>query len=307
MSVPPDGEPPKATGWSEWYTADFGPWRTRRLLILLLLGIAAFVVALRLLILRDLGTAGQILDSLLGALIAYVLWMSLNSVLRRPDELRPRVVGANQLDATLQKMAQGTQLWWYRGNAGRYFRADTLPRLERLDVPVAIRLCLLDPADPDALERHEQYRVAASGQDGFFARKAQLEVWATILRIVALRTAAPVFLSDVQIFLTPVVTAVRTDISSSQVLVTPDGFDRPGLAIPRDNPFAGAYLFGFWAELAMARELRLPSEGLRINKLNAETARRCLCGLAVGIDDHTPEKDLEELVELVRSRRQPYA
>jgi hypothetical protein len=180
-----------------------------------------------------------IVTILIGAFIFFV-----TPAVMRVAKLEP--VDPKQINPLLKEAALKSINWTFRGGMGRYTRAETLPVLVRRGRDSGtrrkIRIMLIDPDNARTCHSYASYRNGlASGSKGerLTADQVRDQILATI--IAATRAGFAESMVDVELFVLPVWSVVRIDISDQYVIVTSEDRREPGLRADNGTHFYGTY------------------------------------------------------------------
>ncbi len=248
-------------------------------------------------------TSSLIVTILVGSFLFFVTPAVMKVAKVEPVE--PKVIG------DLLKAASATSTTWtFRGAMGRYTRGETLPSLVKRardsGVRRKLRLIVLDPENKQACHEYAQYRNGVSSlpkSEPLTQELVREQIWATIL--AATRVSLTQSMIDIQIFIAPIWSIIRIDLSDDVAIMTSEDPREPGLRIDRGSHFYGTYSKELDFLARQSRQLKNLdiSSGLR---LDCEADIRRIID-RLGASSDLDEQQLQRVFQLVTSKDHPYA
>jgi hypothetical protein len=280
-------------------------------LVVLILGLLGFSILPRLLGLevpKPRPTIVMIVQTLFYSSIASTVLAALILWLRPPIVQGPTtsILQPNEIRRALLESAQRCSEYWFRGRSGRSLRATILPIVaagakDTMSTAI-VRIQLPDPLDVSICKVYSEYRNAISDEK-WTPERIRNEVLATIVYAASLK--ANDFPVDVEISLLKYFSLLRIDLSSRAAIVTREDPTQPGWRAD-----AGTFLYNAWREdirLAAQFGRNLPRpEGIRLSEINRERVTAFLQQVGLFGSDLRAEA-LDDIVKLVKERRDPYA
>ncbi|MBT0770149.1 hypothetical protein KIH74_14510 [Kineosporia sp. J2-2] len=154
------------------------------------------------------------------------------------DATMVRVLSGDEITRALRDARHHTERWHFRGGTGTYIRAVTLPdcvdqsRRERRSLEV--RLEIIDPTNLELCSTYAQFRGSSpNDRDPWDPERTQREAYATILA-AAWYLQRSSFL-DIKVGLSQVMPTLRSDLSSSTLVITNERPFGQALLVQRDK------------------------------------------------------------------------
>jgi hypothetical protein len=202
--------------------------------------------------------------------------------------------------------------WTFRGAMGRYTRAETLPaiikRARVSGVRRRLRLMILDPDNPRACRGYAEYRngVASSSkaQSPLTEITVRNQILATIL--AATKTSLTESMIDIEIYLVPMWSVVRIDLSDEYVILTSEDPREPGLRVDRGSHFYGTYSKELDFIATQSRPLPRLDSSSDLVLAGPSDAKSILQYLGIAHEDLSQAR-YEELFQLIDSKSHQYA
>jgi len=241
------------------------------------------------------------------AIGAFVFWLTPGIMRIAPMEvIEPREIGP-----LLERALLTSSFWWYKGSAGRYFRAVTLPEMARAarkeSLSREVNALILDPTDDRLCEEYATYRrslKSATESDPWTKQRVKCELVATIMTVLRYQEQEP--LLRIRLGLTRYLSSFRLDLSSQYVIVTKEDRDAPAMRCDKDTYFYRSY----YDEIVLAhRQAREIKGGIRIPaaaELTAADVGRVLASVGMG-NSGMDEEDLKGVIRMLTQPKNPYA
>ncbi|MBU9863707.1 hypothetical protein, partial [Rahnella aceris] len=140
-----------------------------------------------------------------------------------------------------------TEIWYYKGGCGRYFRTKTLPSIasaaRQKSQSREILVVILDPTNDDLCLKHALYRSGMASQqvekDEWNIEKVQSELFATIVTTVVTQVQQP--LLRLSISLCSHYSSFRIDLSDDYAVITKEDRNAPAIICNKGTYFYKSY------------------------------------------------------------------
>lgn len=222
-----------------------------------------------------------------------------------------KVIEPKEINPLLSSAAKTSRLWIFKGAAGRYTRAVTLPTMAEAarheGLGRDIKLFLINPRNENICSEYAIYRKSLeSGKDyDWNLEKVRDEVLATIVYTLILKYEHP--LLRLEIYLLDNFSTFRYDISDKYVVITKE--DKQVSALKADE---GTYYYNSYID-----ELRLNErQGIKVNSISTESLNttniskenlKYFIQLLNILDDSQIEKiNLEKIITSIKEPKNPY-
>lgn len=247
-----------------------------------------------------------LLTSLIGAaIVAFVIYWIFP---RKAVAGETRAVAGRDRDELLENARRASDFWWFTGGLGRYNRVVVLPefaqQIRRSNQSKSVVLIILDPNSSEVCERYARLRAGRRSGRGqnWSADVVRNELIATVVSCRQWQEKEP--LLDVEIRFKMSCSLSRVEVGATRVVVTSEDPGESALTFE-----AGSGLYGLYREeFRLAREqsrLFVPPAG---SSLDLDESNLLPWLRAGGIsDDGLDDADIKSIVDLVRSRVNPYA
>lgn len=184
-------------------------------------------------------TTSLVATILIGSFIFFV-----TPAVMRKAKIEP--VDPKSINPLLKKASSESLNWIFRGGMGRYTRAETIPALIKRARESGLRrkitLMLSDPDDERACQGYALYRnglSSASKAKELTASSVRDQILATIF--TAAMASLTESMLDVELFVLPIWSVVRIDLSDRYVIVTSEDDREPGLRADEETHYYGTY------------------------------------------------------------------
>jgi hypothetical protein len=128
-----------------------------------------------------------------------------------------------------------TDKWYFRGGMGSFFRAKTLPALQKLRPPVTVKLVFLDLRDQQLIDRYADYRVA-QGDSDVTAQKIREGIISSIWALVKSKPGRHAIV-EAAVHFTDVYSSFRLDLATHEVFLTQDAPEAPALRFTSESSY----------------------------------------------------------------------
>jgi hypothetical protein len=202
--------------------------------------------------------------------------------------------------------------WTLRGAMGRYTRAETLPaiikRARFSGGRRRLRLMVLDPDNARACRGYAAFRngvaYSSKAESPFTETTVRNQILATIL--AATKASLTESMIDIQIYLVPMWSVVRIDLSDEYAILTSEDPREPGLRVDRGSQFYGTYTRELDLVALQSRSLPHLDSSSDLLLASASHAKAVLQYLGIAHDDLSQER-CEEIFQLINSKSHQYA
>jgi hypothetical protein len=250
-------------------------------------------------------------DLLVGVLVTLLLAIAAYWLLPRPSvRAEVAIVPASERGNVLVEARTDTDQYWFSGSTGRYTRAETLPVLagaaRAANREKEIVLQVIDPTDETLCSAYAAYRNkvrSARGRDEWSSGRTQQEVLATVVLAYAWAREQP--LLAIKVALKQSVSLFRFDLGSSLLILTKEDPHEPALQCDSGTFFYSAFLDDMKLSLQQATALDTSVRGPSRDEISSQSVAALF--RALGLDERCWAQHLEEIVELARNPRNPYA
>jgi hypothetical protein len=151
-----------------------------------------------------------------------------------------RTITGLEVTHALAEARRTTDHWHFKGGTGTYMRAVTLPECVNFAKtgrrPLLLRMEIIDPTNDGACDRYARFRRSLASQvdvhdELWTLDRVRKESYATIL--AGAWWPQRYHLLDVEIGLSPVMTTLRWDLSSSRLVITQEDPRSPALLVEK--------------------------------------------------------------------------
>lgn len=256
-----------------------------------------------------------ILDGLIASIFVTV-GIAVTVYVMSPDILKKsniRVVEPRALKTLFNTALESSEIWWYKGGCGRYFRTQTLPTMARcardLSQSREVRVSVLNPLNEKTVKMHATFRrsTAAGHSDNqsWTDVRVRNELYATIVATLLYQIEAPSL--RITLHLISSYSAFRIDLSDHYAIITKEDKKAPAIFCDRGTYFYKSYKDEIvLAESQGDRVPLLKKDSFRLSELSASDVKGILQEVNLWSDKVTP-KDQEKIADLVKNPQNPYA
>jgi hypothetical protein len=155
------------------------------------------------------------------------------------------VIYANEIGDQLERAMRGSDVWWFMGASGRYFRSVTLDCItaaaRKGTSSCHVIALVLDPQNSDLCEKYAQYRrsLKSASNQTWTCQRVQEEVLGTLLRTLHVKDNYPQL--RLELGLRSSFSTFRYDLSSSHVIITKEDPQSPGMRCAAPGYYYSAY------------------------------------------------------------------
>jgi hypothetical protein len=225
--------------------------------------------------------------------------------------------GTAVLEPVFAQARAETTHWTFRGGTGTYTRAMTLPLCvaqARDRIPMRrleIRLLILDPLNVPLCERYAEYRTTIPSLiDGtgepWTTDRTQKESFATVLAAGWHKRSYS--LLNISVYLIPVMSVFRYDLSDSRIIITQDHPEGPTMVISKDSPHYYAYVTEIDKCQEQARLVMIEGHYARLTEPLTEAAvRQFFVDVGLRLPDSFTEGDVQQIIQKAIHAKNPYA
>ncbi len=256
-----------------------------------------------------------ILDGLIASVLVTV-GLAVTVFAMSPDILRKsniRVVEPRALKTLFNTALESSEIWWYKGGCGRYFRTQTLPIMAKCARDSSqsreVRVSILNPLNEKIVEKHATFRRSTaagySDADSWTDARVRNELYATIVTTLLYQIEAPSL--RITLHLIPCYSAFRIDLSDHYAIITKEDKKAPAIFCDKGTYFYKSYKDEIvLAENQGERVSVLNNKGYSRSKLSASEVKAIL--EEVGLwSEKIKSVDQEEIAKLVINQKNPYA
>ncbi len=206
-----------------------------------------------------------------------------------------------------------SEIWYYKGGCGRYFRTKTLPALAQIarekSQSKEILVVILDPTDDELCRKHALYRGGMASQqiekDKWDLSKVQSELFATIVSTIVTQANEP--LLRLSISLCPHYSSFRIDLSDSYAVITKEDRNAPAIICHKGTYFYKSYKDEVILSLNQSKILKKIKEAkFKLSEIQDHNVKDILD--EIGIMNSSVNQDmLERIAKICRDKDNPYA
>ncbi|UBN55509.1 hypothetical protein [Pantoea agglomerans] len=246
-----------------------------------------------------------IVTTIVGSFLYWVLPESLNNS-------KIEIEAQSALKDMFQSAFSSSEIWYYKGGCGRYFRTKTLPELARAAREKSqsreILVVILDPTNDDVCKKHAIYRSGMASQqlekNKWDLSMVQAELFATIVSTVVTQVQEP--LLRISISLCPHYSSFRIDLSDKYAVITKEDRNAPAIICHKGSYFYNSYKDEVILSLNQSSPLtKIKEANFRISDINALEVKSVLSELNI----HHASLDsnmLEKIAKICRENDNPY-
>ncbi|WP_148663949.1 hypothetical protein [Kushneria konosiri] len=234
--------------------------------------------------------------------------------------LTPEVVKSSKIDVTdprelpdlFETAFSKTEIWWYKGGCGRYFRTKTLPemasRARSSSLSREIKAVILDPMNTSLCEAHAIYRKSTASakkeKREWDLAKVRNELCATIVSVLIAQRNEQML--RISLSLVSHYSAFRIDLSNDYVIITKEDRKAPAIICS-----SGSYFYKSYKDEMVLSE----NQGKRVAALSCgDYDEENLSGANVQailkdvdlIHSDMMDKDFEDIARICKERDNPY-
>lgn len=252
-----------------------------------------------------------VVTSLLVTIIigSFMYWIQPKSMSNAKIEIEDQ----NALNEIFEAAFGSTEIWYYKGGCGRYFRTKTLPSIalaaRRKSQSKEILVVILDPTNDDLCEKHALYRSGMASQqvekDKWDLFKVQSELFATIVSTVVAQVQEP--LLRLSISLCSHYSSFRIDLSDDYAVITKEDRNAPAIICNKGTYFYKSYKDEVILSLNQSRVLKKLKEAkFVITNIQPSHVKDILHELELNHDCLNDEM-LDKIAKTCREKDNPYA
>ncbi|MEZ9893427.1 hypothetical protein AB4356_13720 [Vibrio lentus] len=255
------------------------------------------------------------LDGLLVSLIitvvigAFLFWI-------KPEEMKNATIDIaepRELPELFETAFPISDIWYYKGGCGRYFRTKTLPEMalwaRKKSISREIRAVVLNPLDMRLCEKHATYRKSTasvakeSGRWNNF--KVRTELCATIFSTLVYQVEEPML--RINLSLSSSYSVFRIDLSNDYAIITKEDRSSPAIICHSGTHFYRSYK----DEVLMASNQGINVKKLNRSELNMDAVtgalvKDVLCEVEL-VDSNMDDEFFSEVARILNENKNPYA
>lgn len=223
-------------------------------------------------------------------------------------------LGPIGISEALRKSLVDTTEWMYKGGAGTYLKAVTLPenakyaREQRKFRDISIEM--IDPTNEDMCRAYSDYRrslasQAKDGSEGWTVDRVKREAYATILMVMIMRAEEP--LLRIRLGLSKTFSTFRYDLSSSYLVITNEDKRAPAIKVNKGTYFYDEYKEDLQRSFEQSRIVQVNnSEGLSRQSVSPANVQALFEQIGL-ISSDAQQLKLDEVIASALSPENPYA
>lgn len=225
---------------------------------------------------------------------------------------RIEIIEPRNLPELFEKAFPDTELWWYKGGCGRYFRTKTLPEMaswaRRTSLSREVRVVILDPLNTALCEAHAIFRksTASAKLDGqaWDLNKVRYELYATIVTVLITQlneTRLRIHLSLASHY-----SAFRIDLSSTSAIITKEDRKAPAIICYPENYYYKSYKEEIILSESQSEQVfPLVHENYDLKSLDKNQVEKILRDSELTYQGMS-EEDFDEISRICREQINPY-
>ncbi|WP_395302997.1 hypothetical protein SIM97_11140 [Pectobacterium zantedeschiae] len=252
-----------------------------------------------------------IVTSLLVTIIigSFMYWIQPKSMNNAKIEIEDQKALKEMFEAAFSS----TDIWYYKGGCGRYFRTKTLPEIalaaRKKSQSKEVLVVILDPTNYDVCEKHAIYRSGMASQqvekDKWDLFKVQSELFATIVSTVVTQAQEP--LLRLSISLCSHYSSFRIDLSDNYAVITKEDRNAPAIICHKGTYFYKSYKDEVILSLNQSRILKKIKEAkFKISEIDSHHVKNILEELELKCD-FLNDDDLNRIAKICQEKDNPYA
>lgn len=206
-----------------------------------------------------------------------------------------------------------TEIWYYKGGCGRYFRTATLPNMAKQarskSQSKEILVVILDPTNIDLCEKHAIYRSGTASQEieirPWTTEEVRAELFATIITTLITQAKEPSL--RIKLSLCPHYSSFRIDLSDDYAIITKEDRNSPAIICHKGTHFYKSYKDEVILSLNQSRSVRMIDQvDFTLRDIDGTKVKSLLSD--AGLDDNnlTPAF-YDKVASLCKEAKNPYA
>ncbi|ABQ07374.1 hypothetical protein [Flavobacterium johnsoniae] len=225
------------------------------------------------------------------------------------SEKKHEIIAPNRLNEIFSKNQLNTDFWYFSGGAGRYTRAETIPKISKnskvQNEHKTIKILLIDPMDDKLCKSYANFRNSLnSSKNEWNLNYVRNEIIATICNAVIHKSLNQML--EVDIFLKKTFSTLRIDLSKNNCVVTKEDKKEFALLIPNDTFLYKTYKEEILQVAKQCEELdmRCVMQDLDIKEIKpSEIEEICL---HFHFNSKLEEKNFIEIAGIINKNNNPY-
>lgn len=220
------------------------------------------------------------------------------------------IVDPDDISGSLKKAYKDTDKWYFNGSSGSYTRSTTIPFLSTLvakkHISINVNLLLMNPNNANICDRYATYRNSLDIDTKFrnkSRKSVQLDILATIISCYSFKTAQPRL--NFRIGLKNNFSILRTDLGSQYSIITKEDPRHVGLSFRKDSVFYNAQQEEMNALFEQCTLLDLTSPFVCFEEISIQHLKDLLENIQLA--DELTDQDYENLIDLIKKPKNPYA
>lgn len=223
------------------------------------------------------------------------------------------IVEPRALPELFEKAFPATEIWWYKGGCGRYFRTKSLPAMaewaRKSSSSRAIKAVILDPSNLDLCESHAIFRKSTASASleakSWDIKKVRCELYATIVTTLVIQREEHML--NIDLSLSSQFSTFRIDLSDAYAIITKEDRKAPAILCRNQSYYYKSYKDEIvLCEKQCKRVSRLNSGDYSVRSLTGRQVREIL--EAVNIDfSGMLDEDFQNIANICTESKNPYA
>ncbi|HIC8861740.1 TPA: hypothetical protein ACW7Y0_002743 [Aeromonas hydrophila] len=254
-------------------------------------------------------TDGLLVSLLVSVFIGlFIFWIT-------PDVLKEakiEIKEPRELPELFESSFPSTDLWWYKGGCGRYFRTKTLPQManwaRKNSLSREIIAVILDPSDNEACESHSNYRRSTASSEleknKWDVDQVRIELCTTIITSLVYQYEEPML--RINLYLCSYYSAFRIDLSKEYAIITKEDRKAPAIVCSQNTHFYKSYKEEILLTTKQSKQIpQIKTIDFNLDSIDKDHVSKIL--KEIGIELSNPSVDFyQKVADMCKERVNPY-
>ncbi|MEP8984163.1 hypothetical protein [Enterobacter cloacae] len=206
-----------------------------------------------------------------------------------------------------------SEIWYYKGGCGRYFRTATLPNMAKQarskSQSKEILVVILDPSNIDLCEKHAIYRSGTASQKiesrPWTTEEVRAELFATVIATLITQAKEPSL--RIKLSLCSHYSSFRIDLSDDYAIITKEDRDSPAIVCHKGTHFYKSYKDEVILSLNQSRSVRMIDKiDFNLESIDGKKVKSLLVDVDL-YDSNLTHDFYEKVAKLCKEAKNPYA
>jgi len=222
-----------------------------------------------------------------------------------------KVIEPKEINPLLSSAAKTSRLWIFKGSAGRYTRAVTLPTMaesaRHKGLGRDIKLFLINPDNLEICKEYAIYRksLKSGKEQDWNIDKVKNEVLATIIKTLIIKHEEP--LLRIEIYLLDFFSTFRYDISDDYAIITKEDKEVSALKVDSGTYYYDSYIDELRLHERQAKKIEpIDMNEINIENINNVNLSECISKLNIMKNTTITDNDLSYIVKSIKESKNPY-